>query len=101
MESEPSAPFEDTAFYTGSGGLPYNKAGIKVLRQSGERQYETVRHGWAVASETIVRCRDTGVKDGRGRPVYQDEAGTLFVWKYSSGSAEYFDSGVFEAPDMS
>jgi hypothetical protein len=53
------------------------------------------------AGQIVVRCRETGVMDANGRPIYEAENGQVFVFWYRGSSAEYFDSGCLRAPTLS
>jgi hypothetical protein len=98
LENEPNGDYTDQAFKMTSGGTPRNPAGVKILRQETKRGHKTVRHGYAVSSETVVRCRDTGAMDGRDRIIYEDEDGTLFVWSRQPGDTYGFDSAALLEP---
>jgi len=98
VSSTPQGDFEDKTFCLGSGGLPVNRCGVQVLHENVEFAYNTTANGSAYKGWLTVRCRVTPGKDKEGRPIYEDEAGTLFVFTYGRGSASSFDSGSLRSP---
>jgi len=98
VSNSPQGEFEDKTFSLSSGGVPVNRCGVKTLHESCEFAYSTVANGNAYAGSLTVRCRVTPGKDEKGRPIYEDEEGTLFVFTYGRGSASSFDGGSLRSP---
>jgi len=101
VSNTPQGDFEDKTFSLSSGGVPVNRCGVQVLHKNEEFAYSTVANGNAYAGSVTVRCRVTPGKDERNRPIYEDEAGTLFVFTYGRGDASSFDGGSLRTPVLS
>ena len=100
LANEPTDGYQDVSFCTGTGGAPVNEVGVKEVYRSETRGYHTVTCGWSYDGEVVVRCRKTGVKDRRGKDIYEAEDGLRFVYVYRPGSPESFDSGKLVEPDF-
>jgi hypothetical protein len=98
LNNVPTGEYEDVSFSCNSGGAPVNRCGVSILYTNTEFAYTTTANGGAYHGEVVVRCRKTPAKDSKGRTIYEDENGTLFVFTYAHGDASSFDSGSLRSP---
>ena len=100
LANKPEGPWKDETFSTGSGTLR-NEVNVPIIHRSQQLAYRTTACGDAYRTEISVRCRAAGVKDSRGRDVFEHEDGTLFVFRYNPGSPVSFDCGALSVPTLS
>jgi hypothetical protein len=98
LEVQPSAGFAHHTFSTGSGGSPRNDVGIPEVHREDRFAYDTVRNGAAYKGSVTIECRKLGVKDSKGREIYETPEGLVFVYVYYPGCPDFFDYGVLKAP---
>jgi len=100
IDNTPSGDFKDVSFSCSSGGCPINRAGVVVHRQSVHFAYVTTACGDAYKGELVIRCRPIQGKDGKGKQIYEDEQGNLFIFNYRRGDASSFDGGALCPPSV-
>ena len=85
-------------FTTNSGGCPDNRVGVVITNKTQTFRYNTTANGPAYAGCAEVMCELTDTTDRNGDEIYRDSEGTMFVYRYRSGSPESFDYGAFVTP---
>jgi hypothetical protein len=94
--------YEHISFTTNSGGLPAIKVEFtdEVISRLEEPKYNTPANGMAYSSETVILCKNTGIKDKNDRLIYVTPNDVTFVYAYSGGSPYCFDSASFRSPNI-